>query len=322
LIGSNEEEVARRLGLSAETVGWIVRHQLADAKAKEIDPQRVITDVGIDELSLKKRHKLYATILTDLTDPDRPEVLAVADGRDEAAARKCLEKLAPAQRQQVRAYRADMAQAFHNACRELLPQARPVVDRFHVAKKFNEASDGQRKKICRAYKAKLSKAERKEFRCLLWEFRRNPQELTKEERRQLEALFQPVPGLRTLHEFRVRFQKIFDKTWDRRKALRALVGLFIDMLDFSPELEGFIRTFEQWQEAILNYFEARQTSAPVEGLNNKARVNLKRAYGLRGADSLWTRLILDVNRATDVVLYTIAQIKQLVVGFRTIFACT
>ena len=146
LIGSNEAEVARRLGISAEMVGLIVRHQLADARAKDIDPHRVITDVGIDELSLKKRHQLYATILTDLTNPDRPEVLAVAEGRDEAAARKCLEKLAPAQRQRVRTYRADMADAFHNACRDLLPNAKPVVDRFHVAKKFNEAIDGQRKK--------------------------------------------------------------------------------------------------------------------------------------------------------------------------------
>jgi transposase len=146
LIGSNEEEVARRLGLSAEAVGFIVRNQLTDAKAKEVDPQRVITDVGIDELSLKKRHKLYATILTDLTNPEQPEVLAVAEGRDEAAARECLEKLSAAQREQVQTYRADMAQPFHNACRELLPKARPVVDRFHVAKKFNEAIDGQRKK--------------------------------------------------------------------------------------------------------------------------------------------------------------------------------
>jgi transposase len=146
LIGSNEEEVARRLGIAAETVGLIVRHQLADARAKEVDPQRRISDVGIDELSLKKRHKLYATILTDLTDPEQPEVLAVADGRDEAAARQCLEKLAPAQRQGVQTYRADMAQAFHNACRDLLPEARPVVDRFHVARRFNEAIDGQRKK--------------------------------------------------------------------------------------------------------------------------------------------------------------------------------
>jgi transposase len=146
LIGSNIEEVARRLGISAEMVELIVRHQLADAHDKQVDPGRQITDVGIDELSLKKRHKLYATILTNLTDPEQAEVLAVAEGRDAAAARKCLEKLSPEQRRQVQTYRADMAQAFHNACRELLPNAKPVVDRFHVAKKFNEAIDSQRKK--------------------------------------------------------------------------------------------------------------------------------------------------------------------------------
>jgi transposase len=146
LIGSNEEEVARRLGIAAETVNLIVRNQLADAKAKQIDPQRVITDVGIDELSLKKRHKLYVTILTDLTNPERPEVLAVAAGRDEAAGRQCLEKLSAEQRLRVQTYRADMGQPFHAACRGLLTNAQAVVDRFHVAKKFHEALDGQRKK--------------------------------------------------------------------------------------------------------------------------------------------------------------------------------
>jgi transposase len=324
LIGSTEEEVARRLGISAEMVGLIVRHQLADAKAQQIDPQRQITDVGIDELSLKKRHKLYSTILTDLTNPDHPEVLAVAEGRDEAAARKCLEKLAPEQRRRVRAYRADMAVAFHNACRDLLPNAKPVVDRFHVAKQFNEAIDGQRKKITRAYKAKLSKAERKEFRSLMWEFRQDPKDLTREEKQQLEALFRKLPRLRTLYEIRVRFQKIFDKAWDRRQAHRALLALFLDMLDDFPELEGFIRTFETWQEEILNYFDARQTSGPVEGINNKARVILKRSYGLKSADSLWTRLILDLNRAQDIILYTVGQMHELVAGFRVLFspACT
>jgi transposase len=146
LIGSNEEEAARRLGISAETVGLIVRNQLADTKAKAIDPRRQVTDVGIDELSLKKRHRLYVTILTDLTHPDRPEVLAVAEGRDETAGRKCLEKLSAAQRQHVQTYRADMGPAFHAACRGLLPNARAVIDRFHVAKKFNEVVDRERKK--------------------------------------------------------------------------------------------------------------------------------------------------------------------------------
>src|SRR5262249_32654151 len=146
LIGSNEEEVARRLGIAAETVGLIVRNQLADTKAKQVDPARVVKDVGIDELSLKKRHKLYVTILTDLTHPDRPEVLAVTEGRDEAAGRKCLEKLSEEQRRQGQTYRADMGQAFHNACRGILPNARGGADRFHVAKKFNEAVDRERGK--------------------------------------------------------------------------------------------------------------------------------------------------------------------------------
>ena len=66
------------------------------------------------------------------------------------------------------------------------------------------------------------------------------------------------------------------------------------------------------------------TCGPVEGVNNKARVILKRSYGLRSADSLWTRLILDLNRAGDVVLYTLGQMHELVAGFRILFspACT
>lgn len=146
LIGSNEEEVARRLGISAEMVGRIVVNQLADAKDKQIDPQRVITDVGLDEVSLKKRHKLYVTLLTDLSDPKRPQILAVAKGRDEAAGRECLSKLSEEQRQQVRTYRVDMGASYNKVGQDLLPKAKRVIDRFHVAKKFGEAVDAERKK--------------------------------------------------------------------------------------------------------------------------------------------------------------------------------
>src|SRR5207253_7164854 len=100
--------------------------------AKSIDPKRVILDVGMDEISLKKRHKLYVTLLTDLTDPERPRLLAVKPGRDEAAGRACLECLTREQRAQVRSYRVDMGASFNNACQGLLPNAKGVTDRFHV----------------------------------------------------------------------------------------------------------------------------------------------------------------------------------------------
>ena len=146
LIGSTETDVAARLGISAETVRLIVRNQLTDAGAQAVDPGRVVTDVGIDERSLKTRHKLYVALLTDLTNPGRPAVPAVAGGRDEAAARKCPEKLSAEQRRQVQAYRADIGPAFHAACRDLLPNAKAVIDRFHVAKLFNRAVDRERGK--------------------------------------------------------------------------------------------------------------------------------------------------------------------------------
>jgi transposase len=144
LIGSNEEEVARRLGISAETVALIVQNQLADEK--RIDPQRVITDVGFDELSLKKRHRLYVTLMTDLTDPEQPRVLAVAQGKDKAAAEKCLGRLTQTQREAVRSHRIDMGPSYAATCAEHLPNSETVVDRFHVAKKFNDVVDDLRKK--------------------------------------------------------------------------------------------------------------------------------------------------------------------------------
>ena len=130
--------------------------------------------------------------------------------------------------------------------------------------------------------------------------------------------------MRPLYEFRLRFQKIFDTARDRHKAHLALMGLFLDMLDYSPELEGFIATCERWQEEILNYFEARQTSGPVEGINNKARVITKRSYGLKSAESLWTRLILDLNRASEAIGWSIEQIRQLAKGLKVLFdsSCT
>jgi len=144
LIGSNEEEVALRLGISAETVELIVENQLKDDQ--QIDPARVVKHVGMDELSLKKRHKLYVTVMTDLTDPESPKVLAVARGRDTAAALQCLGKLTPAQRAAVETHRVDMGKVYGAVCNEQLPKSRLVVDRFHVAKQFNDVVDELRKK--------------------------------------------------------------------------------------------------------------------------------------------------------------------------------
>src|SRR5580658_9541416 len=89
------------------------------------------------------------------------------------------------------------------------------------------------KKMTRQYKAKLSRAQRKEFRSQMWLFRRNPQDLTAQERAKLETLFTHIPQLRKLHALRVRFKTIFD-TMSKREAALALTQLCLDAVDGFP----------------------------------------------------------------------------------------
>lgn len=145
LRGSTVEQVAEDLSIDAGTVERIVEQQIQDAQAKAVDPQRVVVDVGIDEFSLRKGHKLYATLLWDLTNPQQPWLLAAEEGKDEAAVHRCLRKLTDAQRQQVRTLRSDMGAAMLSA-KKLLPNAQSVIDRFHVAMKLGKVADGLRKK--------------------------------------------------------------------------------------------------------------------------------------------------------------------------------
>lgn len=159
----------------------------------------------------------------------------------------------------------------------------------------------------------------------MWEFRRDPSSLGPEERQQLEQLFRRLPKLKELYEIRVRFKAIFDRDWKQPWAAgQQILKLLLDAVAAFPSMESFLVTYENWREEILNYFKARQTSGGVEGINNKARVIIKRAYGLKSADSLWTRLILDLNRAGATVAHTIKGIRELVAGFRLVFSplCT
>jgi transposase len=159
----------------------------------------------------------------------------------------------------------------------------------------------------------------------MWEFRRDPSSLNAEEKVKLEALFEQLPELRKLYELRIEFKRIFDETQDRRKAELALTAWIVKLLKAFPEMDKtFVKTYQRWQKEILNYFDGRHTSGVVEGINNKARVITKRAYGLKSASSLWTRLVLDLNLAAEAVGQTIETIRKTAAAFRPIFsgACT
>jgi transposase len=320
MIKSTAEDVAKQLGISAETVERIVKNRIADAKAKKIDPQRVIKNIGIDEISLRKGHKAYATILTDLTDPSRPAVLAVAKGRDEAAAKECLEVMSPEQRAAVATHSSDMGPAYLAACRTLLKSSQSVIDRFHVAKKLGEVTDALRKKNYRAYQRSLSRKERKHLRSLMHDFRRRPEDLKPEQKQELEVLFNRVPVLGQIYHQRWEVTAIFDTAKDRTTAEKQLRDWIATAQTTDLDWQPFITMLENHWDGILAYFDEGRSSGPVEGLNTKLRVITRRSYGIKSVSTLWTRVLLDVNWAAKKMGATIDDIRQLVGRIQAHFA--
>ena len=102
----------------------------------------------------------------------------------------------------------------------------------------------------------------------MWAFRRDPESLTAEEKQALESLFETLPELKELYQIRVRFTEIFDTARDRTTAARWLRKLRREAERLGLDLGPFFETYDRWKTEILNYFDARQTSAAVEGINN------------------------------------------------------
>ena len=144
----------------------------------------------------------------------------------------------------------------------------------------------------------------------MWQFRRRRKDLTEKDEAELQALFQAIPELELPYCFREDIAEVFDTAKSRKEAETRLAELRAQITE-EPDLLKFFDTYDRWKDGILAYFDRHETSGVVEGLNNKARVITRRSYGLKSAESLWRRLMLDVNRVIGVLRRTVAQMHDL-----------
>jgi transposase len=152
----------------------------------------------------------------------------------------------------------------------------------------------------------------------MWQFRRRRKDLTEKDEAELLELFRAIPELELPHAFREDIAEVFDTALNREEAAIRLAEIRENITE-EPELLKFFDTYDRWQDGILAYFDRHETSGVVEGLNNKARVITRRSYGLKSAESLWRRLMLDVNRLVGTVRRTVAQMHDLARGIQTQF---
>jgi transposase len=254
------------------------------------------TVLGIDEIALKKGHRDFVAVLTAKTATGRLHVLAILPDRLKATVAAWLQAIPEEHRRRIHTVCTDMWEGYVTAVRDVLPDATLVIDRFHVARHYRDGVDQLRKQELRRLRATLPEEQQDELKHILWPSRKRPADLDEEEQAQLERFLVHSPALRQALRLREELTTIFDTARSKADGLRR-IRFWRQRVSKSGLrcFDGFLSLLDTWLDLITNYFIDHQTSAFVEGLNNKLKVLKRRCYGLCNVGRLFQRLTLDLD---------------------------
>lgn len=223
-------------------------------------------------------------------------VLAVLPDRLKTTVSVWLQSIPAAQQRQITTVCTDMWACYISAVQEALPQATLVIDRFHVATHYRAAVDELRKQEVRCLKQELGASQHDDLKRTLWPLRKQAVDLTDAEQERLATLLAHSPTLKHAYRLREELTVIFDTARSKADGLRRLMFWRQRVLQSGLTcFASFLKLLDRWQDVITNYFIEHQTSAFVEGLNNKLKVLKRRSYGLRNIGRLFQRLTLDLD---------------------------
>jgi transposase len=255
-----------------------------------------IHELGIDEISLKKGHQDYVTLISSKNNLDEVNIITVLDDRKKATVKAFLESIPDDLKPQIHRVCSDMYEGFINAAHEALPNAEVVIDRFHVAKDYRNCADQVRKRELKRLKQELSSEEYQKIQNTMWPFRKAWENLNEDEQQRLNLLLSYSAELKQAYLFRDLLTQIFEKNIDQSTAWSYFNGWQELVKDSGlEEFKPFLTTLKQWRNEIANYFLDRESSGFVEGLNNKVKVLKRRCYGIFNLDHLRQRLRLDLE---------------------------
>lgn len=174
----------------------------------------------------------------------------------------------------------DMWDAYVNAVEEVFGSTvRVTIDRFHVVKNFQEQLTEARREIQRG----LDKEAAQELKGTRWLWQTNPENLSAEQKQQLEVLKERFPRLKELVEQRESLRLIFeDKSiTDATEGANRLQAWMEQAKKLGLKaLDKFCRTLTNWRDKIANYFVWRSSNGRTEGFNHGLRAILWRAFGM------------------------------------------
>lgn len=256
----------------AQAVEWVVDWGLAHRQLG------TIRAFGVDEIQYGRGHR-YLTLVYQI-EAGCIRLLWVGQERTKESFGRFFTLIGPELAAKVEFVCSDMWKPYLDMIARHCPNALNILDRFHIVAKMNLALDEVRAAEARrmvqdGYEPVLKKSR--------WCLLKRPENLTGYQRLRLRDLL--AYNLQSVRAYLLKEQ--FQQLWDYDSPIWA--GKFLDqwctqvMRSRIPPMKKFARTARTHRELILNYFRARKqfSSGVVEGLNNKAKVTMRKAYGFR-----------------------------------------
>jgi len=227
-------------------------------------------------------HRGHGKFVLVISAPELGLVLDVLEDRSKENLLKWLEKRESEWCAAVKIACSDMWDAYQDAAAEKLPNARCVVDRFHVMKNLNAALTKARRTI----QKDTDEATKEILKGCRWLLVKNRENLTDEQQQKLSRMLEASPELKSCYELKESFRDLFNEDLTYQAAEERLCSWIakVEATSFKA-LKSFVNTLCNWWEQILNYFDGRYNNGFAEGVNLKIKMLNRRGYGYRNFSS-------------------------------------
>ena len=274
-------EVSRAFHTSWEqvyhAVEWVVRWGLEHRSLEGIRA------IGVDEIQYSKGHK-YLTLVYQI-DAGMIRLLWTGRERSMQTFGRFFDLLGKERSSKIEFVCSDMWKPYLRVIRERCAQALHILDRFHIVAKMNDALNKVRAQEARRMIREGYEPVLKKTRWLLLKRKGN---LKRKEKGRLRDLLSY--NLRTVRAYLLK--EDFQQFWEYTSPTWA--GKFLDqwcrqtMYSRIEPMKKVARTLRSHRELILNWFKAKKrfSSGIVEGLNNKAKLSMRKSYGFRSPEIL------------------------------------
>jgi transposase len=239
--------------------------------------------IGVDEIQVFYGHK-YLTLVYQI-DQHARRLLWCGSGHT-VKTLLCFFRQWGVKRSAVLKYVcSDMWAPYLKVIHKKAPQALHILDRFHIMKHFGDAIDQTRRTEVRELKAngQLNVLEKNR-----WVLLKRPENLTEKQTVRLNDLLKV--NLRSVKAYLLRqdFQQFWEYS-DPPCAARFLDDWVTRTLKTNLDsMKSVAKMLRNHRALILNWFipEKKLSSGIVEGLNLKAKLTIRKAYGFKNIDHL------------------------------------